>query len=194
MSCANRCCPSRQFYNLLPAAPAPWHDARVKVIGIDCGGECTGFGVVEQIADGRLLCHASGGIALRVRDPLPTRLRHIYRELSAVIERHAPDVAAIEDVFNAVNAKSALKLGHVRGVALLVAATYELPVAEYAPLSVKSAVVGYGRADKYQVQQMVTRLLNLPVPPEPFDAADALAIAICHLHTSATALRQSAGR
>jgi len=166
----------------------------MKVIGIDCGGEYTGYGIVEQLPDSRLLCHEAGAVVLSARETLPARLRKIYRELSAVIERHAPDLAAIEDVFYAVNAKSALKLGHVRGVALLVAATYELPVAEYAPLSVKSAVVGYGRADKYQVQQMVMRLLKLDVAPEPFDAADALAIAICHLHTSATALRQGAGR
>ena len=101
-------------------------------------------------------------------------------------------MVAIEEVFYSVNAKSALKLGQVRGVAMLAAAEYGLPVAEYSPLSIKSAVVGYGRADKHQVQQMVTLLLKLAAPPESFDAADALAIAICHLHTAATLDRQRA--
>ena len=113
----------------------------------------------------------------------------MFRELSAVIETHHPDEVAIEDVFYAVNAKSALKLGHVRGVAMLAAATFRLEVAEYAPLTIKSAVVGYGKADKGQVQEMVMRLLNLAKRPEPTDVADALAIAICHLHTSATLAR-----
>jgi crossover junction endodeoxyribonuclease RuvC len=107
-----------------------------------------------------------------------------------LILAHQPDQVAIEEVFYAVNAKSALKLGQVRGVAMLAAATARLDVAEYAPLSIKSAVVGYGRAEKLQVQHMVTRLLNLAEIPEPPDAADALAIAICHLHTAATMERQ----
>ncbi len=166
----------------------------MKVLGIDCGGEYTGYGVVEQTADGRLVAHVSGAVALRARDPLPDRLKQVFAELNALIAEHRPDVAAIEDVFYSVNAKSALKLGQVRGVAMLAAAAHGLPVAEYAPLSVKSAVVGYGHADKYQVQQMVARLLCLATPPEPFDAADALAIAICHLHTAGTLLKQGAGR
>jgi len=99
---------------------------------------------------------------------------------------------AIEDVFYAVNAKSALKLGQVRGVAMLAASSAGVEVAEYAPLTIKSAVVGYGRAEKAQVQHMVIQLLNLEAPPDSPDAADALAIAICHLHTSATLQRQSA--
>jgi crossover junction endodeoxyribonuclease RuvC len=108
-----------------------------------------------------------------------------------LISEHQPDRVAIEDVFYAVNVKSALKLGQVRGVAMLAAASVGLEVAEYAPLSIKSAVVGYGKAEKHQVQQMVARLLNLDEIPQP-DAADALAIAICHLHTAATKERQSA--
>ena len=103
-----------------------------------------------------------------------------------------PEEVAIEDVFFAVNVKSALKLGHVRGVAMLAASSAGLAVAEYAPLSIKSAVVGYGRADKEQVQHMITRLLNLAAPPDSPDAADALAIAICHLHTAASLRRQQA--
>jgi len=166
------------------------------VLGIDCGGEATGFGVVEQDSAGSLVYVACGAVRLSPRRPLPERLNQIFCELGAVIQQHQPDLVAIEDVFYAVNAKSALKLGQVRGVAMLVAAQHGLDVAEYAPLSIKSAVVGYGRAEKRQVQQMVARLLNLEAAPEPFDAADALAIAICHLHTSATLLRQqgAAGR
>jgi crossover junction endodeoxyribonuclease RuvC len=106
---------------------------------------------------------------------------------------HRPEWVAIEDVFYALNVKSALKLGQVRGVAMLAASSAGLEVAEYSPLSIKSAVVGYGRAEKQQVQHMVTRLLHLAEVPEPPDAADALAIAICHLHTSATLERQRVG-
>jgi crossover junction endodeoxyribonuclease RuvC len=120
------------------------------------------------------------------------RLAIIFDRLGVIIDEHRPDNVAIEDVFYAVNVKSALKLGQVRGVAMLAASSAGLDVAEYSPLSIKSAVVGYGRAEKPQVQHMVTRLLNLDQVPEPADAADALAIAICHLHTSATLLRQRA--
>src|SRR5262249_35592377 len=120
------------------------------------------------------------------------KLQQIFSSLSAVIAEHRPQVAAIEDVFYAVNVKSALKLGQVRGVALLAASCSGLDVAEYAPLAIKSAVVGYGRAEKPQVQQMVMRLLNLETLPQPTDAADALAIAICHIHTAATLKRYQA--
>ena len=164
----------------------------MRVLGIDCGGEYTGFGVVEQTPDQQLFCLDCGAVRLSPRDPLPRRLKRIFDDLGAVIERHRPDMVAIEEVFYAANAKTALKLGQVRGVAMLVAAHCGLEVAEYAPLSIKSAVVGYGRADKFQVQQMVTRLLRLSEPPEPFDASDALAIAICHLHTIATLRAQGA--
>jgi crossover junction endodeoxyribonuclease RuvC len=139
-----------------------------------------------------LRCLTCGAIKLSPRDTLPARLSLIYQQLSQLIVAHRPDQVAIEEVFYAANAKSALKLGQVRGVAMLAAATARLEVAEYAPLSIKSAVVGYGRAEKQQVQQMVTRLLNLIEIPEPPDAADALAIAICHLHTAATMERQGA--
>lgn len=164
----------------------------MRVLGIDCGTEYTGYGVVDLIPDGRLLFVCCGAIKLALREPLPARLSRIYEQLSHLIVTHQPDQVAIEDVFYAVNAKSALKLGQVRGVAMLAAATARLEVAEYAPLSIKSAVVGYGKAEKQQVQHMVTRLLNLADVPEPPDAADALAIAICHLHTAATMERQRA--
>src|SRR5579864_9023924 len=163
----------------------------MRVLGIDCGTEYTGYGVVEQAADGRLSCHAVGAIRLNSREPLSARLNSIFCRLRELIQEHCPDDVAIEDVFYAVNVKSALKLGQVRGVAMLAAATAGLPVAEYAPLAIKSAVVGYGRAEKSQVQQMVRRLLRLEDLPQPSDAADALAIAICHLHTAATLARQA---
>ncbi len=165
----------------------------MRVLGIDCGTEYTGYGVVELCADGKLLCLTCGAIKLSPRDPLPERLATIFQRLGLLIEEHHPDNVAIEEVFYALNVKSALKLGQVRGVAMLAASSAGLAVSEYAPLSIKSAVVGYGRAEKPQVQHMVTRLLNLAEIPQPADAADALAIAICHLHTAATLERQSAG-
>ncbi len=164
----------------------------MRVLGIDCGTEFTGFGVVELFPGLNLQCIAFGAIKLSPRDPLAVRLARVYERLGSVIEEHKPDQVAIEDIFYAVNVKSALKLGQVRGVAMLAAASVQLHVAEYAPLAIKSAVVGYGRAEKQQVQHMVAKLLNMPEPPQPADAADALAIAICHLHTSATLDRQMA--
>lgn len=166
----------------------------MRVLGIDCGGEYTGFGVVEQDGGEKLVCICMGAVRLKPRDPLPARLLQVYERLREIIKTHKPDMVAIEDVFYAVNAKSALKLGQVRGVAMLAASSCGLAVAEYAPLAIKSAVVGYGRAEKSQVQEMVMRLLQLPERPEPEDAADALAIAICHLHTWATFKRQQASR
>ncbi len=160
-----------------------------RVMGIDCGGECTGYGIVEQNETSHLKYVIAGAVRLATRDPLELRLSKIYRELRRIIAEYQPDIVAIEDVFYAANAKSALKLGHVRGAAMLAVAESGLSVAAYAPLAVKSAVVGYGRAEKIQVQAMVARLLNLPEIPQPADAADALAIAICHLHTSATLSR-----
>jgi crossover junction endodeoxyribonuclease RuvC len=162
----------------------------MRVLGIDCGTEYTGFGVVELCLDGKLICLTCGAVKLSPREPLPLRLATIFQRLGAIIQEHQPDNVAIEDIFYALNVKSALKLGQVRGVAMLAASTAGLGVTEYAPLTIKSAVVGYGRAEKQQVQHMVTRILNLAEIPEPPDAADALAIAICHLHTAATLERQ----
>jgi crossover junction endodeoxyribonuclease RuvC len=163
----------------------------MRALGIDCGTECTGFGVVE-LRNSELVLLACGAIKLSARDPLPRRLATIFERLAEIIREQQPDDVAIEDVFYAVNAKSALKLGQVRGVAMLAASSAGLEVAEYSPLSIKSAVVGYGRAEKRQVQHMVARLLSLDSIPEPPDVADALAIAICHLHTSGTLRRQQA--
>ncbi|MBI1740952.1 MAG: crossover junction endodeoxyribonuclease RuvC [Acidobacteriales bacterium] len=164
----------------------------MRVLGIDCGTEYTGYGVVELRSDDRLVCLDCGAIKLSPREAMSARLSRIFDRLQELIAEHHPDRVAIEDVFYAVNVKSALKLGQVRGVAMLAAATAGIEVAEYSPLSIKSAVVGYGRAEKHQVQQMVARLLHLDQIPEPADAADALAIAICHLHTAATKERQRA--
>jgi crossover junction endodeoxyribonuclease RuvC len=158
----------------------------MRVLGIDCGTEYTGYGVIELIASGELHCCTCGAIKVSPRNPMPQRLSKIFHGLEAIIREHQPEQVSIEDVFYAVNVKSALKLGQVRGIAMLAAASAGLPVAEYSPLSIKSAVVGYGRADKFQVQHMVTRLLHLDAPPDSPDAADALAIAICHVHTAAT--------
>jgi crossover junction endodeoxyribonuclease RuvC len=161
----------------------------MRVFGIDCGTEITGFGVVDSDESGalnRVVYKAAGAIRLSKSKPLSQRLAEVHRGLSVELERWRPQVVAIEEVFYSVNAKSALKLGQVRGVALLAAAQQGLHVAEYAPLTIKSSVVGYGLAKKEQVQFMVARLLNLPELPEPADAADALAIAICHLHTAQT--------
>jgi len=167
----------------------------MRVFGIDCGTEVTGFGVVETYDAGRqprLAMKAMGAIRLVKSKTTAERLEQVYLALSAELERWEPDAVAIEEVFYSVNAKSALKLGQVRGVALLAAATQKLPVAEYAPLTIKSSVVGYGLAKKEQVQFMVARLLELAERPEPPDAADALAIAICHIHTAQTLALQGA--
>ncbi len=169
----------------------------MRVFGIDCGTEITGFGVVESCDTGRdrrLVLKAMGAIRLARTKTLPVRLEQVFRELCAELDRWKPDSVAIEEVFYSVNAKSALKLGQVRGVALLAAAVQGLPVAEYAPLKIKSSVVGYGLAKKEQVQFMVARLLDLAEVPQPADAADALAIAICHIHTAQTLAAQGAGR
>jgi len=149
---------------------------------------------VEQSQQGDLLYVTCGTIKLSPRHPMAERLNQVFDVLKKVISEFHPDNVAIEEVFYAVNAQSALKLGQVRGVAMLAASSCGLLVAEYAPLSIKSAVVGYGKAEKSQVQHMVTTLLRLSAPPQSPDAADALAIAICHLHTAGTLLRQGIGR
>jgi len=167
----------------------------MRVFGIDCGTEITGFGCVECDDSARLprlISLGAGGIRLPKKEPLAQRLALLYAELTTLIAAHQPDVVAIEEVFYSVNAKSAIKLGHVRGVALLAAANAGIRVTEYAPLTIKSTVTGYGLAAKEQVQFMVARLLKLASAPEPADAADALAIAICHIHHAQTLAIQEA--
>lgn len=161
----------------------------MRVCGIDCGSETTGYGVVESDDGGsqpELVWLASGGITPPKKMPLPQRLALIHAELVVLFEQYRPDTVSIEEVFYSVNAKSAIKLGHVRGVALLAAAQAAVPIAEYAPLTIKATVTGYGLAAKEQVGFMVARLLRLSAIPEPADAADALAIAICHVHHAQT--------
>ncbi len=127
---------------------------------------------------------AYGAVSTPANSPLPARLLQIYTELNALLAQHHPDAAAVEKLFFAKNSRTALAVGHARGVALLVAAQAKLPVAEYTPNEVKQAIVGYGGADKNQMQQMVKMLLHLDFVPEPDDAADAVAIAICHIQSS----------
>ena len=155
----------------------------MRVLGIDCGSRITGYGVVDTNGADCIFVQC-GAIRSRPSDPLAVRLKHIHAGIAKVIRELEPDVAAFESLFYSNNVQSALKLGHVRGVSVFAAAEANLPVFEYSPLEVKSAVTGYGRAEKPQVQQMVRALLKLDAPPEPFDAADALAVAICHVHTN----------
>ena len=154
----------------------------MRIFGIDPGSERTGYGCVET--DGRVarlvIC---GAISAPAADPFPQRLARIHRELLAVLAQCSPDCVAIESLFHAANVSSALKLGHARGVAVLAAVEAGCPVIEYSPAEIKRAVVGYGRAEKNQVQQMIKLLLGLAQPPSPHDAADALAVALCHLHS-----------
>lgn len=155
----------------------------MRVLGIDPGTLTSGYGIVAE-EDHKLFHVASGGISPSAKQPFPKRLKKIYEELEKIIDNYRPQVVVIEDIFVSKNIKSALKLGHARGVAILVAMNAGLAVFEYAPLEVKQAVVGNGMADKKQVQMMVKALLDLPKVPHPADAADALAAAICHIHSS----------
>jgi len=160
----------------------------VKVFGIDPGSVRTGYGCIET--DGRRhTLIACGAIAPAAGAALPDRLEAIHAGLRALIARHRPDCVAIENLFHAKNVKSALVLGHARGVAVLAAVQSGLPIVEYTPAAIKASVVGHGRADKHQMQQMVRLLLRLDAAPAPHDAADALAVAICHVHTCGVAAR-----
>ena len=160
----------------------------MRVLGIDCGTERTGFGVIDSDGVAHTMV-ATGVIRSHPREPLAERLRDIARGLRGVIEAHRPEVVAVEEVFHSVNPKSARKLAHVRGVALLTAAEAGLPVGEYSPLEVKTSVVGYGRAEKSQVQLMVRSLLRVDAEFASADASDALAVAICHVTRTALARR-----
>jgi len=149
-----------------------------RILGVDPGSRATGYGVIEK-EGGHLLFVTCGVIRTANGQSFPERLQTIHDGLSAVIKEQAPVVAAVEDMFVAVNARSALKLGHARGVAILAAMRHGLSVHDYTPRMIKQAVVGYGNAEKVQVQQMVRVLLRLSAAPS-VDAADALAVAICH--------------
>lgn len=150
------------------------------ILGIDPGSRVTGYGVIRQ--EGRVLEYLGSGAIRTVADDLPTRLKRIYAGVTEIITQFQPDMFAIEQVFMAKNADSALKLGQARGTAIVAAANNDLPVFEYAARLVKQTVVGTGAAEKEQVQEMVTRILHLSAKPQA-DAADALAIAITHAHS-----------
>ena len=155
------------------------------VLGIDPGTANTGYGVVRGGGAAPLALVECGVIRTRARDPLPTRLRHIYEGVGELIERHSPDALSVEDVFYAKNVRTTVVLGHARGVILLAAAVAGIVVNEYAPAEIKKAVVGTGGATKEQVQFMVTRLLRLRSVPQPSDAADGIAAALaCLMATS----------
>jgi crossover junction endodeoxyribonuclease RuvC len=154
----------------------------IAVLGIDPGSVATGYGIV-MMERGRLKVVAHGEIKPERGAPLSACLTTIYDELLAIVTKTQPDVIAIEDIFYGKNVKSLIKQGHVRGVAILAGAHRRIPIFEYTPLEVKKAVVGYGRAEKGQVQNMVKTILELPVLPSA-DAADALAVAICHAHST----------
>lgn len=155
----------------------------MRVLGVDPGTAITGWGVIE--GDGEKLALVACGVITTTADtPLPQRLLAIYEGITAVISRLQPETSALEELFFSKNAKTALSVGHGRGAAMLALANAHLPIVEYKPLEVKQAVTGYGGADKTQIQQMVKLLLDLDDIPRPDDAADALAVAICHLHSA----------
>lgn len=153
------------------------------VLGIDPGTAITGYGLVREDDAGLALVDC-GAITTPAGQPLPERLQTIYQGLRAVIGEHKPEEAAVEELFFSRNARTALSVGHARGVTLLALADGGLPVYEYKPLEVKLAVAGYGGADKHQVQEMVRMLLDLDRVPQPDDAADAVAVAVCHIHSA----------
>lgn len=153
------------------------------VLGIDPGTAITGYGVVSE-TDGQLGLIAFGVINTPAGQPLANRLQSIYRELRQLAELYQPDSAGMEKLFFSKNVRTAMSVGQARGVALLALADAGLSIGEYTPLEIKQSVTGYGGADKRQVQEMVRALLGLWDVPQPDDAADALAVAICHLHSA----------
>ncbi|WP_370280929.1 crossover junction endodeoxyribonuclease RuvC [Pontibacterium sp.] len=161
------------------------------ILGIDPGSRITGFGVINSVGSKNEYV-ASGCIRIK-GDELPERLQQVYEGVTEVINRYCPQEMAIEQVFMARNADSALKLGQARGVAIVAGTNQDLPVHEYAARKVKQAVVGKGSADKTQVQHMVAHILKLPGLPQ-VDAADALAIALCHAHTRASLVQMAGAR
>jgi crossover junction endodeoxyribonuclease RuvC len=153
------------------------------VLGVDPGTAITGYGLVRGEGD-ELRLVDYGAINTSSDESLPQRLQEIYRQLTALIQERQPAAAAVEKLFFSRNVRTALSVGQARGVALLAMANAELEIHEYTPLEVKQAVVGYGRASKEQVQEMVKVLLGLDSVPQPDDAADAIAVAICHIHSA----------
>ena len=154
------------------------------VLGIDPGTATTGYGFIRENDDGSLKVGDYGVILTSPDDSMPQRLRELYIGLKEIINLHCPVCGAVEKLFFQRNVRTAISVGQARGIALLAFAESGLPVYEYTPLEVKQSVVGYGGADKVQVQQMVKALLDLNEIPKPDDAADALAVAICHIHSA----------
>jgi crossover junction endodeoxyribonuclease RuvC len=154
----------------------------VIIFGIDPGSDRTGYGCVRTDGSRHHLI-ACGAIKTKTSSTFPEKLLVIHSRLATLLAECRPDAVAIENLFHAVNARSALKLGHARGVAMLAAAEFGVPIYEYTPAEVKRVVVGYGRAEKPQVQHMIKMMLRLAEAPSPHDAADALAVAVCHIHS-----------
>ncbi|MDR0853478.1 MAG: crossover junction endodeoxyribonuclease RuvC [Clostridiales Family XIII bacterium] len=155
----------------------------MRILGVDPGYAIMGYGVVDYIGNRyRLVC--CGAILTEAGEPMPERLRTLYAELTQVIVENEPDVASIEELFFNDNAKTAIKVGEARGAAILACANLGVPVYEYTPLQIKQALVGYGRATKEQVQEMVRQMLGLKAAPKPDDVADAVAAAITHANAS----------
>ena len=155
----------------------------MRVLGIDPGSNITGYGIIEK--NGQELRPLKWGAIRAIKnDSFPDKLKRVYDSLRVVINSYGPSIAVIENIFFAKNPNSALKLGQVRGATILACANAGLEIAEYTPLEIKLSITGYGRAEKSQVQNMVTKLLGLKKNPTPLDASDALAVAICHIHSA----------
>lgn len=157
--------------------------SRLIILGLDPGTATTGYGVVKTLAGNRIRGVCYGTISTSADERMSVRLLKIYNELEDIINRYQPDAVAIEKLFFGRNVTTAITVGQARGILLLQAEKHQIAIGEYTPMQVKKALVGYGNADKKQVQYMVQRFLNLTHTPRPDDAADALAIAICHAHT-----------
>jgi crossover junction endodeoxyribonuclease RuvC len=153
----------------------------MRVLGIDPGTAITGYAIIEETV-GDLQMITLGVITTPAKTPLPSRLQTIHSELKQIVAEYEPEAAAVEELFFSRNARTAMSVGHARGVILLTLADSNLPIAEYTPMQIKQAVTGYGNANKHQVQEMVRTLLELSETPKPDDAADAAAVAICYLH------------
>ena len=154
------------------------------VMGIDPGTATTGWGIVKKMQNANCKMQNYGTIKTEAKTEFPERLKKIYRELRKIIKKYKPNVVVIEELFFAKNVKTAISVGQARGVAILAAVQSGIEVREFTPLQIKQALVGYGRAEKFQVQKMVKALLGLKEIPKPDDAADALAVAICHINSA----------
>ncbi|MDR0405898.1 MAG: crossover junction endodeoxyribonuclease RuvC [Clostridiales bacterium] len=160
----------------------------MRILGIDPGIATVGFGVIDFHAN-KFVTVEYGAVLSPADAEMPARLKMVYDDMSYIVDKYKPDEVAVEELFFNTNVKTAIMVGQARGVLMLSAANRGVPVYEYTPLQVKQAVVGYGRAEKTQVQQMVKAILGLCETPKPDDTADALAVAICHAHSGAARAR-----